>query len=82
MQMCFPAYKSDDGIKRFKRDLANLDFDLQAWRETVEDVKGFTEGFEILDKYGGFKLLQGCLKEKPSQRISSSAAAASGFCRA
>jgi len=82
IQMCFPAYKSDDGIKRFKRDLAAYDWDLRDWRDSVEGSAGFEEGFEILDKYGGFKLLQGCLRRTPSSRISASAAAGSGFCRA
>ena len=41
----------------------------------------YEDGFAILEKHGGWKLLEGCLKEKPSQRISAAAAASSGFCR-
>ena len=81
MQMCFPAYKSDDGIKRFKRLLEAADWDLGAWRESVEGANGFREGLDLLDQYGGFKLLQGCFQRNPSSRPSAAAAASSGFCR-
>ena len=66
-------------MKNFKVFLRNEDYDLRAWRDSVEGVKGFEEGVEILDKYGGWKLLEGCLRESPSKRISASAAA--GSCR-
>ena len=31
----------------------NYDYDLAAWRESVEGTKGYEEGVEILDKNGG-----------------------------
>ena len=31
----------------------SYDYDLAAWRESVEGVKGYEEGVEILDKNGG-----------------------------
>ena len=31
----------------------NYDYDLAAWRESVEGTKGYAEGVEILDKNGG-----------------------------
>jgi len=80
LQMCFPPLRGPNGVKRFKAAIVNYDYDLAAWRESVEGTKGYEEGVEILDKNGGWKLLAGCLKESPGQRISSSAAAASGFC--
>jgi len=82
LQMCFPPLRGPNGVKRFKAAIVNYDYDLAAWRESVEGTKGYAEGVEILDKNGGWKLLAGCLKESPGQRISSSAAASSGFCRA
>jgi len=81
VQMCFPPFRSDNGIKRFKKMLEACDWDLREWRTTVEDVAGYQDGFEILDKYGGFGLLTGCLKQEPSKRISAAGAAGSGFCR-
>ena len=58
------------------------DADLDRWREAAENRPENAEGFAILDKYGGFDLLKGCLKLDPNQRISAASAAASGFCRA
>lgn len=82
VQMCFKAYRTENGIVGFKKSLDAVDYDLDAWRAAAENRKENAEGFAILDKYGGFQLLKGCLKRDPSQRISSAAAASSGFCRA
>jgi len=80
LQMCFPAYR-DSGIKRFQFTLAKQGYDLRAWREEAEGYNGFEEGFRILDQSGGFQMLEGCLQYDPNDRISSAAAASSGFCR-
>ena len=80
VQMCFPAYRDKDGMKRFRKDLKDYDYDLRAWRASVEESASFADGFEILDRSGGFALLEGCLRRNPWRRISSSAAAASRFC--
>ena len=82
MQMVFPAYRKDADIVSFKKTLASLDYDLAAWRERAELRKENEAGFALLDKYGGFKLLQGCFKRDPNQRLSAAAAARSGWCRA
>eukprot|EP00966_Prymnesium_polylepis_P056916 1317742-Prymnesium_polylepis.1 len=82
MQMCFPALRSASAIKNFKKALYAEDYDLSAWREKATGFRGYEDGIEILDTYGGWKLLEGCLREEPGERISASAAAASGFCRA
>ena len=66
----------------FKRSLELVDYDLKAWRELAEQRKENAEGFELLDKYGGFGLLEGCFRRDPNKRISAAAAAGSGFCRA
>ena len=81
IQMCFPQYKSDKGIAQFKRSLLLQDWNLRAWREAVEGQPSYDDGFAILDKYGGFGVLEGCLRRDPSRRITCEAAASSGFCR-
>lgn len=80
IQMCFKAYRGDNGIVNFKKSLASQGYDLKKWRELAELRKENEEGFEILDKYGGFGLLEQCFREEPKKRISSAAAARSGFC--
>ena len=82
VQMCFPNTRSDQGIKRFKTALDSCGYDLKEWRDSMEGVRGYEEGFELLDAYDGWSLLQGCFKRQPGQRISAAAAASSGFCRA
>ena len=42
-----------EAVKRFKAAIVNYDYDLAAWRESVEGTKGYEEGVEILDKNGG-----------------------------
>ena len=80
IQMCFPNTRSRDGIKRFKSALEDYDYDLKVWRESLEGDKAYQPGFELLDKYGGWPMLQGCLRANPGSRISAAKAAASGFC--
>ena len=82
VQMCFPSTRGRDGMKRFQATLVQCDYDLQAWRESLAGVKDYEPGFELLDKYGGWSVLKGCLRENPSRRISAATVAASGFCRA
>ena len=69
------------GAKKLKAALLREDYDLKAWRATVEGKAGYEDGIAILDKHGGWALLEGCLREDPGRRISSAAAASSGFCR-
>jgi len=69
------------GAKKLKTALERVGYDLRAWRETVEGKAGYEDGIAILDKHGGWALLEGCLREEPGKRISSAAAASSGFCR-
>ena len=80
-QMAFPPMRSDQGIKRFKDQLAGVGYDLEAWRQSSEGVRTFEPGFKFLDESGGWKLLKECLREDPKKRISAAAAASSGFCR-
>jgi len=82
IQMCFKAYRSDSGIVGFKKSLALVDYDLAEWRSNAELRKENEEGFAILDAYGGFELLERCLRQEPQRRISAAAAASSRFCRA
>lgn len=79
--MAFPPLRTDVAIKRFKDQLSGFDYDLDAWRATVEGRGEYAVGFAVLDRDGGWKLLQDCLREKPQARISSAAAASSSFCR-
>ena len=51
--MCFAPLRGPNGVKRFKAAIVNYDYDLAAWRESVEGTKGYEEGVEILDKNGG-----------------------------
>ena len=53
LQMCFAPLRGPNGVKRFKAAIVNYDYDLAAWRESVEGTKGYEEGVEILDKNGG-----------------------------
>lgn len=76
------AYRSDSGIVGFKKSLALVDYDLAEWRSNAELRKENEEGFAILDAYGGFELLERCLRQEPQRRISAAAAASSRFCRA
>ena len=80
VQMCFPACKGNDGIKRFQRALRLNDYSLSKWRRSVEHIPAYATGFRILDRHGGFSLLEGCLQQRPHSRISSAAAARSRFC--
>ena len=50
-----------------------------SFRGQVVDYDSAT-GFRILDRHGGFSLLEGCLQQRPHSRISSAAAARSRFC--
>jgi len=80
VQMCFKPYSTDAGIAQFKQSIKALGYDLKAWRAAAEQRKDNAVGFEILDKYGGMALLEGCLREDPNRRISAAAAARSRFC--
>lgn len=82
VQMCFPQYRSDKGIARFKQSLRGSGWNLREWRQAVEGDRSFEDGFKVLDRNGGMALLEGCLREDPKRRITSAAAASSGFCRA
>ena len=86
IQMAFPQYRGKNGMAKFQRELAIARWDLKAWRAEIElrsassFSKDMGEGFDILDQFGGFELLAGCLRREPGQRMSSAAAARSPFC--
>lgn len=80
VQMLFPPTRSDQAIKRFKSNLAVCDYDLAQWRESLEGVKEYKRGFELLDAHDGWSLLQGCLRADPRKRITAGKAASSKWC--
>ena len=81
-QMVFPPMRSEQGIQRFKAQIAGLEYDLDAWRDSSSRVRAYDAGFDLLDQHGGWTLLKDCLRREPKRRISAAAAAASRFCRA
>ncbi|KAI3452991.1 hypothetical protein Pfo_009654 [Paulownia fortunei] len=80
LQMAFPALRTDSALIQFNRQLKRCDYDLIAWRKTVEP-RASTElrrGFELLDLDGGigWELLTSMVRYKARQRISAKAALA------
>ncbi|KAG6398952.1 hypothetical protein SASPL_140424 [Salvia splendens] len=80
MQMAFPGLRSDSALIQFNRQLKRCDYDLIAWRETVEPRAGaeLRRGFELLDLDGGigWELLTSMVRYKARQRPSAKAALA------
>ncbi|KAL3501657.1 hypothetical protein ACH5RR_036106 [Cinchona calisaya] len=80
LQMAFPGLRSDNSLIQFNRQLKRCDYDLVAWRNTVEPraSNDLRRGFELLDLDGGvgWELLQSMIRYKARQRISAKAALA------
>ncbi|KAL6186630.1 hypothetical protein ACLB2K_042750 [Fragaria x ananassa] len=80
LQMAFPGLRTDSGLIQFNRQLKRCDYDLVAWRNTVEPRASseLRKGFELLDLDGGigWELLTSMVRYKPRQRISAKTALA------
>lgn len=72
--------RSDSALIQFKRQLKRCDYDLVAWRKTVEPraTPDLRKGFELLDLDGGigWELLTSMVRYKARQRTSAKAALA------
>ncbi|XP_075636332.1 serine/threonine-protein kinase STN7, chloroplastic isoform X2 [Castanea sativa] len=80
LQMAFPALRTDSGLIQFNRQLKRCDYDLVAWRKSVEPRASLElrRGFELLDLDGGigWELLTSMVRYKARQRTSAKAALA------
>ncbi|KAJ3702387.1 hypothetical protein LUZ61_006092 [Rhynchospora tenuis] len=80
LQMAFPALRTDSSLIQFNRQLKRANYDLEAWRRTVEPraAPDLRKGFEILDLDGGigWELLSSMIRYKARQRVSAKAALA------
>ncbi|KGN51552.2 serine/threonine-protein kinase STN7, chloroplastic [Cucumis sativus] len=80
LQMAFPAMRTDSGLIQFNRQLKRCDYDLVAWRKTVESraSSDLRKGFELLDldEGIGWELLTSMVRYKARQRTSAKAALA------
>ncbi|KAK2375927.1 serine/threonine-protein kinase STN8, chloroplastic [Trifolium repens] len=80
LQMAFPNLRTDNSLIQFNRQLKRCDYDLVAWRKTVEPRSSaeLRRGFELLDLDGGigWELLTSMVRYKARQRLSAKAALA------
>ncbi|XP_027914919.1 serine/threonine-protein kinase STN7, chloroplastic [Vigna unguiculata] len=80
LQMAFPGLRTDNSLIQFNRQLKRCDYDIVAWRKTVEPRCGpeLRKGFELLDLDGGigWELLKSMVRYKARQRLSAKAALA------
>ncbi|GMY18295.1 serine/threonine-protein kinase STN7, chloroplastic isoform X1 [Fagus crenata] len=80
LQMAIPALRSDNSFIQFKRQLKRCDYDLDAWRKSVEPRANLElrRGFELLDLDGGigWELLTSMVRYKARKRTSAKAALA------
>ncbi|XVE85974.1 hypothetical protein DITRI_Ditri17bG0135000 [Diplodiscus trichospermus] len=80
LQMAFPSLRTDSALIQFNRQLKRCDYDLVAWRKTVEPRASadLRKGFELLDLDNGigWELLTSMVRYKARQRISAKAALA------
>ncbi|KAJ4710575.1 Serine/threonine protein kinase [Melia azedarach] len=80
LQMAFPGLRTDSGLIQFNRQLKRCDYDLNAWRKSVEPraSSDLRRGFELLDLDGGigWELLTSMVRYKARQRISAKGALA------
>lgn len=80
LQMAFPSLRSDSSLIQFNRQLKRCEYDLNAWRSTVEPraTPDLRRGFEMLDLDGGvgWELLTSMVRYKARQRLSAKAALA------
>lgn len=80
LQMAFPALRSDSGLIQFNRQLKRAEYDLVAWRNTVEPRANadLRRGFELMALDGGigWELLTSMVRYKARQRTSAKTALA------
>ncbi|GAV59682.1 Pkinase domain-containing protein [Cephalotus follicularis] len=80
LQMAFPSLRNDSSLIQFKRQLKRCDYDLNAWRTSVESraTPDLRRGFELLDLDGGigWELLSSMVRYRARQRISAKTALA------
>ncbi|CAJ1932266.1 unnamed protein product [Sphenostylis stenocarpa] len=80
LQMAFPGLRSDNSLVQFNRQLKRCEYDIVAWRKTVEPRCGpeLRRGFELLDLDGGigWELLKSMVRYKARQRLSAKASLA------
>lgn len=80
LQMAFPSLRTDSGLIQFNRQLKRCEYDLVAWRKSVEPRAGsdLRRGFELLDLDGGigWELVTSMVRYKARQRTSAKAALA------
>ncbi|OVA06748.1 Protein kinase domain [Macleaya cordata] len=80
LQMAFPSLRTDSGLIQFNRQLKRCEYDLVAWRKTVEPRASaeLRKGFELLDLDGGigWELLTSMVRYKARKRTSAKGALA------
>ncbi|XP_052199898.1 serine/threonine-protein kinase STN7, chloroplastic [Diospyros lotus] len=80
LQMAFPGLRTDSSLIQFNRQLKRCEYDLVAWRKTVEPRASpeLRRGFELLDLDGGigWELLTSMVRYKARQRTSAKTALA------
>ncbi|KAK6921783.1 Protein kinase domain [Dillenia turbinata] len=80
LQMAFPSIRTDSNLIQFNRQLKRCNYDLNAWRNTVEPraTPDLRRGFELLDLDGGigWELLTSMVRYKARRRPSAKAAVA------
>ena len=80
LQMAFAPLRSDNGLIAFNKSLENFDWNLNAWRRSVEKKgsKEWSEGFQTLDALGGggWDLAVKLVQREPADRLTASAALA------
>ncbi|KAL8549390.1 hypothetical protein ACS0TY_008284 [Phlomoides rotata] len=80
LQMAFPGLRNDSALIQFNRQLKRCDYNLIAWRNTVEPRASpdLRRGFELLDLDDGrgWELLTSMVRFKARQRISAKGALA------
>eukprot|EP00898_Chlorokybus_atmophyticus_P007096 jgi/Chlat1/7388/Chrsp6S07418 len=79
MQLAFPSLRSDNNLIAFNRQLGNLNYDLDAWREKVDRGRVSADtrlGFEIMDADdgAGWELVKQMVRLRARTRISASRA--------
>ena len=76
----FPGLRTDSSLIQFNRQLKRCEYDLVAWRKTVEPRASpeLRRGFELLDLDGGigWELLTSMVRYKARQRTSAKTALA------
>ncbi|XP_008777769.2 serine/threonine-protein kinase STN7, chloroplastic [Phoenix dactylifera] len=80
LQMAFPTLRPDSSLIQFNRQLKRCEYDLNAWRASVEPraSQELRRGFELLDldEGIGWELLTSMVRYKARQRTSAKAALA------